>query len=176
MGRDSKPAGDTESQASGNAVAAEARTGYLPAVVVASGVGQTHGVDDWQVKRPFWWGLVLLVDRDASEVPSLANSVISASPSGLAVKVLHAQDVDLSGFEDDELVPPTQVQVLVRVGERPQADALFSGEIDVPSGVLTVGDAEQQDALEIGRGRWAVQVDCAPRGLAETVRVWLQAV
>ena len=137
---------------------------------------QTLGVDNWQVKRTFWWGLLLLMDRDASEVPSLAESVVSASPSGLAVKVLHAQDVDPSGFADDEVVPPAQVQVHVRVGDRPQADALFSGEIDVPSGVLTVGDAGQEDALEIGPGRWAVQVDCAPREFAETVRVWLQAV
>lgn len=137
---------------------------------------QTPGVDNWQVKRPFWWGLILLMDRDASEVPSLTDSVVSASPSGLAVKVLHAQDVDLGGAEADEIVPPAQVQVHVRIGNRPPADALFSGEIDVPSGVLTVGDAEQEDTLEIGRGRWAVQVDCAPREFAETVRVWLQAL
>ena len=116
------------------------------------------------------------MDRDSSDVPSLTKSVVSASPSGLAVKVLHAQDVDLTGFEADEIVPPAQVQVLIRVGDRSQADALFSGEIDVPSGVLTVGDAEQEDALEIGSGRWAVQVDCAPRESAETVQIWLQAV
>ena len=95
------------------------------------------------------------------------------------MKLLHAQDVDLTGFEDDEIIPPAQVQVhvrVVRVGDQPQADALFSGEIDVPSGVLTVGDTDQEDALEIGPGRWAVQVDCAPREFPETVRVWLQAV
>ena len=137
---------------------------------------QTLGVDNWQVKRPFWWGLIFLMDRDASELPSLTDSVVSASPSGLAVKVLHAQDVDLSGFEADDIVPPAQVQVHVRVGDRPQADALFSGEIDIPSGVLTVGDAEQEDALQIGPGRWAVQVDCIPREFAEEVRIWLQAV
>jgi hypothetical protein len=131
-------------------------------------------VDEWQVERPFWWGQILLMDRDAPEVPPLTESVVSASSSGLAVKVLHAQDVDLTRFEDDEIVPPAQVLVHVRVGDQPRADALFSGELDVPSGVLTVGDAEQEDALEIGPGRWAVQVDCAPREFAETVRVWLQ--
>jgi hypothetical protein len=94
----------------------------------------------------------------------------------LAVKVLHAQDVGLSDADADEIVPPAQVQVVVRVGDRPPADALFRGEIDVPSGVLTVGDAEQEDALAIGPGRWAVQVDCAPRDFADTVQVWLQAV
>ena len=128
------------------------------------------------MKRSFSWGLMLLIDRDAAEIPALAESVVSASPTGLAVKVLHAQDVDLTGIEADEVISPAQVQVHVRVGEQPQADALFSGEVDIPSGVLTVGDAEHEDALEIGPGRWAVQVDCAPREFAETVRIWLQRV
>lgn len=146
------------------------------ATVLAYGMGQTHSVDDWQVKRPFWWGLILLSDRDAPELPSLTESVVSASSTGLLVKVLHAQDVDITGYEDDEIVPPAQVQVHVRVGDRPRGDVLFAGEIEVPSGVLTLGDAEQEDTLEIGPGRWTVQVDCAPREFAETVRVWLQAV
>lgn len=102
------------------------------------------------------------MDRDGSSVPSLTESVVSASRSGLAVKVRHAQDVDLRGFEADELVPPAQAHVHIHVCDRPQADALFSGDIDVPSGVLTVGDAEQ--------------VDCAPREVAEDARVWLRAV
>ena len=119
---------------------------------------------------------MLLTDRDASELPSLTDSVVSASRFGLTVKVLHAQDVDLEGFGDDEIIAPAQVEVYVRVGDRPQTDALFSGEIELPSGVLTVGDPEHEDAFEVGIGRWAVQVDCAPREFAETVRVWLQAV
>lgn len=53
------------------------------------------------------------MDRDASEVPSLTESVVSASPSCVAVKVLHAQDVDLIGAKADEVVPPAQVQVYV---------------------------------------------------------------
>ena len=132
------------------------------------------------MERPFWWGVVLLMDRDAAEVPETTDlrtgSVVSASPFGLAVRVLHAQDVDLSGFAADEPVPPALVQVEVRVCDGPPAHALFTGEIEVPSGVLTIGDAEQEEALEIGPGRWAVQVDCVPPEFAETVRVWLQAV
>jgi len=131
-------------------------------------------VHTWQVRRPFGWGLVLLLDRDTSEVPSLTGSAVSQSAEGLAVKVLHAQDVDLAGAGPDDVIPPPQVLIRVRIGERPHGEVLFSGVIDVPSGVLTVGDAEQEDALEIGPGRWAVQVDCAPTEFAETVRVWLQ--
>ena len=46
--------------------------------------------------------------------------------------------------------------------------------IDVPSGVLTLGDAEHEDVIEIGPGRWTVQVACSPHEFAENVRVWLQ--
>jgi hypothetical protein len=131
-------------------------------------------VDSWQTRRPFWWGLLLLLDRDASDVPELTEAVVSQSAHGLAVKVLHAQDVDLRGFESDEVIPPAKVEVDVLVGERPRSEVLFSGVIDVPSGVLTLGDAEHEDALEIGAGRWAVQVGCSPHEFAENVRVWLQ--
>lgn len=117
---------------------------------------------------------MLLMDRDTSDVPELTDAVVSQSEHGLAVKVLHAQDVDLRGFEDDEVIPPAEVQVHVLVGARPSSDALFSGVIEVPSGVLTLGDAEAEDALEIGPGRWAVQVGCSPHDFAENVHVWLQ--
>jgi hypothetical protein len=68
------------------------------------------------------------------------------------------------------------MRTLRGMGAHPHTDVLFRGTIDVPSGVLTVGDAEQEDALEIGPGRWAVQVDCAPRQFAETIRIWLRAM
>lgn len=113
-------------------------------------VHQTRGVTSWQTTRPFWWGLLLLMDRDASDVPELTEAVVSQSAHGLAVKVLHARDVDLHGFESDEVIPPAKVQVDVLVGDRPRSEVLSSGVIDVPSGVLTLGDAEHEDALEIG--------------------------
>ena len=89
------------------------------------------------------------MDRDASDVPEPAEGVVSQSAHGLAVKVLHAQDVDLRGFESDEVIPPAEVELEVLVGDRPRSEVLFSGVIDVPSGVLTLGDAEHEDALEI---------------------------
>jgi hypothetical protein len=137
-------------------------------------VHQTRSVNSWQTRRPFWWGLVLLMDRDASDVPGITDEVVSQSAHGLAVKVLHAQDVDLSEFESDEVIPPAEIEVEVLVSDRPASDVLFSGVIEVPSGVLTLGDAEHEDALEIGPGRWAVQVGCSPQEFAENVRVWLQ--
>lgn len=138
--------------------------------------GTLTDVNKWQKSRPLWWGLLLVMDRDASEAPALTDDVVSFSRYGLAVKVLHAQDVDLSAYGDDDVVPPAQVQIEVLMSDAPPDSPAFSGVIDVPSGVLTVGDAEQEDAVEIGPGRWAVQIDCAPRESAEKVCVWLQAV
>jgi hypothetical protein len=131
-------------------------------------------VNRWHTKRPFSWGLVLLLDRDTSEIPQLTDSVVSQSTGGMAVKVLHAQDVDLSGLGADDIVPPAEVEVEIHIGADAPGDVPFSGTIDVPSGVLTVGDADQEHALDLGAGRWAVQVDCEPPEHAERVRVWLR--
>lgn len=133
--------------------------------------------DGWRVKRPFSWGVLLLMDRDASDVPSLGDAPVSAWGRGLAVKVLHAQDVDATGYLADAAVSPAQVEVQMRIGSALQPGAeTFRGAIDVPSGVLTVGDAEREDALAIGPGRWTVEIDCTPPDHAEIVRVWLSPV
>lgn len=135
---------------------------------------EDQGVTHWNTRRPFWWGLLHILDRDASDVPELTDAAVSQSRDGLAVKVLHAQDVDLSRYGPEEIVPPAQVQVEIRIGEGASGEATFDGSIEVPSGVLTVGDAEQEEALTIGAGRWAVQVTCEPTEHAELVRVWLR--
>lgn len=138
--------------------------------------GTLDAVKLWQTKRPFWWGTVLIMDRDATDVPALTDDVVSQSASGLAVQVLHAQDVGLGGFDADEVVPPAKVEVEVRIDDGPPVGPVFSGVIDIQSGVLTVRDAEQEDTVELTPGRWAVQVECTPLEFAEQVRVWLQAV
>ena len=118
----------------------------------------------------------MLMDRDAWDVPARAADVVSFSRTGLAVQVLHAHDVDLSGFGDDDVIPPERVHIQVTVGNGAPESPAASGVIDVPSGVLTVGDAEHEDIVEIGPGRWAVLVECVPFENAEKVHVWLQAV
>ena len=136
----------------------------------------TGDVTTWQISRPFHWGLLLFMDQKAPVVPEVPDDIVSQSASGVAVKVRHAQDVELSAFEADDVIPPAHVHVDVRIDEGPPAAAVFSGLIDVPSGVLTVGDVDHDDVLDVGPGRWAVQVECLPRDDAERVTIWLQAV
>lgn len=131
-------------------------------------------MERWRTRRSFSWGLLLVLCRDAGDLPEFTDAVVSQSPHGLAVKVLHAQDVDLHGFENDQVIPPAEFGVEVLVGDRPPGDVPFSGLIDVPSGVLTLGDAEHQESIEVGAGRWAVYIECSPWEFAESVRLWLQ--
>ena len=66
------------------------------------------------------------MDRDAADLPSLGVGPVSASGSGVAVKVLHAQDVDVSGYPADATLPPAQVEVRVWIGSVQQpADVCF---------------------------------------------------
>jgi hypothetical protein len=131
-------------------------------------------MDSWQTKRPFGWGIVLFLDRDSVDVPELSDLPVSQSPRGFVVKVRHAQDVDLDGFAYEDDVPPAEVQILIWLDHEAPGPVTFSCDIEVPSGVLTVGDADHQDALPIGAGLWSVQIDCEPPSHSDRVTVWLR--
>lgn len=131
-------------------------------------------MDSWQTKRPFRWGIVLFLDRDSVEVPELSHSWISESRHGFVIKVRHAEDVDLNAVSDEEDVPPAEVQIAIWVDREAPGPVSYSGVVDVPSGVLAVGDADLEDALPIGAGRWSVQIACEPPTHSDRVTVWLR--
>lgn len=100
--------------------------------------------------------------------PSLRTSVV-------LVKVHHAADVDLAGFAGDDAIPQAQVDVTVHVGQAAPTDVMFRASIEVPSGILTLGDPDHEDRLAVEPGRSSVQVNCTPPDdAADTVSVWLQ--
>ena len=131
-------------------------------------------MDFWRTERPFAWGIVLFQDRDSVDVPELSGSPVSHAPDGFVVKVRHAQDVDLDGYADDDDVPAAQVQIVIWLDQEAPGPSTFRGVIEVSSGVLTVGDADHEDALAIGAGRWSVQIDCEPPIHSDRVTVWLR--
>ena len=57
------------------------------------------------------------------------------------------------------------------MGAAPATGATVRGHVDVVSGFLTVGDADHEDVVELGAGRWTVQVDADPCDAAD-VHVW----
>lgn len=49
-----------------------------------------------RLRRPFGWGVVIVTDRASGEIPEGLNELgFATSPTGLAFRVRHAQDVEL---------------------------------------------------------------------------------
>lgn len=76
----------------------------------------------------------------------------------------------------EEIVPKAEVAVEVYVDEPLPKTPGFEAVFSVPSGTLTVGDADQEDSLEIGPGLWGVTVICTPWDHADKVELWLHLV
>ena len=120
---------------------------------------------DW----PFGWGLLLIGDGASQELPSIRRGVaVTATGSVIAVGVRHAQDV-----EPGSAIHEFHVSVEVRVGQPADRSHCFDCLIDVPSGRITLGDADREEEVDVGPGRWRVQVALEPEDLPEHVDVWI---
>lgn len=118
----------------------------------------------------------MVLDSETKSIPDLADdAVVTVSDEGALVKVHHAQDVSLDGLADDEIVPLAAVLVRVYVNAPEPKTPGFTAQISVPSGTLTVGDADREDSIEIGPGLWHIMVVCAPWDCADEVEFWLRA-
>jgi hypothetical protein len=128
----------------------------------------------FRIKRPFGWGVVVVLDRNAQAVPEIdCDSIITATADGLVILVHHAQDVELDGFHEDDVIPLAEVEVRVHVGQRAPNPVDFTGSVSVASGTLAIGDADEEVPLSVGPGPWEVQVACTPRDHADEVEIWL---
>lgn len=128
-------------------------------------------------KRAFAWGILLVSDSQTKAIPELDHqSVVTASEEALAIVVHHAADVPFDDLPPDEIVPQAEVAVRIYV-DRPEPSApSFEAAVSVPSGTLTVGDADHEESLDIGAGRWHVHVVCTPWDDADEVVLWLLPV
>jgi hypothetical protein len=136
-------------------------------------VPQDVGVKVLTVRRPFHWGLLLATDRDAQRVPELSEGPVSTTADGLAIGVLHAADVDLTGYREDEEVPPALVTVEVILGGAAPSGSTFNGTLRLDSGLLSIGDADEEEVIETGVGTWRVAVICQPHDFPDHVTIWL---
>lgn len=127
---------------------------------------------DLRLQRPFGWGVLMLVDAQAHDTAlALATGPVAATPTALAIRVRHAQDVELDVHDGESVVPLCTVNVAVAAGPSTDADLAFDGVLDVPSGTLLVGDPDQENALDVGPGRYRVQVWLDDPDHAEHVRI-----
>jgi len=130
-----------------------------------------------RVERPFWWGVLVVADRDwADDVPTeLSESGFGTSETAIAVRVRHAQDVEFDDASPDVVVSPCEVVVTVNVGT-PTSRTVFEHDVSIESGWLTVGDAESQDAVRVSPGRWQLSISLDDAEFVERVDLWLAKV
>jgi hypothetical protein len=121
------------------------------------------------IERPFEWGGLLLADRDAEILPEVERgATIGANQNAIWLVVRHAQDFD---FTNEELGKPT-VRVEVSIG-LPETPCDFEGIIELLSGHLTVGDADDEQVVEVPSGIYRIQISLDQPNHAEAVHVWL---
>lgn len=126
---------------------------------------------DVTLTRAFAWGVCIVGDADGEDVPTLGSGVVAASASCVVVATCHASDVDLDGLADDDVVAPALVVVRIRVGVAGAGPFAFDGVLDLASGALSIGDADEQHVLRLGVCRCRVQV--AANEAADAVDVWV---
>jgi hypothetical protein len=123
-----------------------------------------------QLRRSFGWGVLLISDARSRDIPvSLPKGPVTATDTAVAIAVRHAQDVDYEGGE----TAPAAVSVNVLAGPADVAATDFEGSIRLGSGVLAVGDAEQEETVDVRPGSYRVQVRLDHPEYAENVDVWL---
>jgi hypothetical protein len=61
--------------------------------------------------------------------------------------------------------------VFVNLGPDTAVD--FTTELDIASGVLDIGDAEQSENLELGTGRWPLALLARPADHPDDTTIWL---
>jgi hypothetical protein len=119
--------------------------------------------------RPFNWGLLLISDQSTHDLPHpppAAPDIASATRSAVTIGVRHAQDSDLA---DEQAT----VSINVFIGVEPDTAVDFTTDLDIASGVLDIGDAEQSERLELGTGRWRLALLARPADHPDDITVWL---
>jgi hypothetical protein len=128
----------------------------------------------FRVHRPFVWGILLIGDSASPGVPATEPGVaVVATRTVVAIGVRHAQDVDFEPADDGQEVPQFSVTVEVRLGQLAETAVHFDDVIEVPSGRITVGDADREQSLLVTPGPWRIQLALTPEDQAEKVDVWI---
>lgn len=118
-----------------------------------------------EIRRSFHWGVLVAHDASSTEMPSSVGATgIEATDTALAIRVRHAQDVDLSG-------DPFVVSVVLGLGTAPSQPTVEC-VMDIPSGTVEIGDADRSDRFHLTSGLWTVAVQLLPFDHPEAVALW----
>lgn len=116
--------------------------------------------------RPYRWGAIYLFDYDNDDFLEGSigpDGVVFPTPHWITIGVHHA----LTGAVPDDHppdapIPPVTVELVVRVQDEAADRAMYDEVIDLPSGVLVVGDANDDDKIRLHPGRWRMQINLDP--------------
>ncbi len=123
------------------------------------------------IQRPFHWGIVVIVGDDwggESEAPAFdPDRMVAVNDRAVTIAVRHAQDTDEveTGADGVEYVKFAEATVVARLLDLSPTDEgrreVFSGVIAVPSGRLSIGDADEETIVTAhqGNNRVIVSVD-----------------
>jgi hypothetical protein len=129
-------------------------------------VAGAPGEPIFSLSRPFNWGGIFVMDSTTADIPArFGPHGLVRSPTCLGVVVRHAQDVDTSAKG------PFEVKVEVRWGP-PDGDLSIVHQIGVPSGAVTIGNAEAEEVIPVA-GSCIVSVALDDDSHAENVTIWL---
>ena len=113
------------------------------------------------------------MDAASTDVPpEPAESGVTTTDAGLMVPVRHAQDVDYEGLGPEDAIPPFEVEVEVQVGP-PRGPVSAAHTARITSGVLTIGDADDEVRIEVQPGEVRISVHLDDPRHAERVQIWL---
>jgi hypothetical protein len=123
-------------------------------------------VEELFTKRSFAWGVLIVGDAESSDIPTLpVGATVASTTTTVALAVRHAQDLD----DVDESEFLVEVRCALGAGD---ADCIRES-IAVPSGRLSVGDADHVDVMRVGPGRVHLHIDVEPEDMPERVTLWL---
>ncbi len=107
------------------------------------------------IRRPFHWGIVVVaVEPPTGDIPAVVgDTLVVANAHSLIILVRHAQDIEsLDGEYDFAEAEVTVRQMVGPMSSPASGRVVYEGVLDVPSGRLSVGDADDWVILPAHHG------------------------
>jgi hypothetical protein len=131
------------------------------------------------VTRPWHWGIAIVCTPGAEVPDALDQSLVTATPEAIVIKVRHAQDVDIDVFEGDGdwATATVLVRSLTELEDTVER-VIYEGLLRLTNGRLVIGDADSEVTLndldvltrvrvlttdESGSGATDIRIDLAPQ-------------
>lgn len=97
------------------------------------------------LSRPWHWGIAIVSTPSAMVPETLSQSLVTATPDALVIKVRHAQDIDAEAFEGDWDWATATIRVRSLTDFEDTAEPpIYEGVLRLTNGQLAIGDADSK--------------------------------